>query len=35
MFRVEIESYRDIFLYFYEFGNIKRIFDIDLYDPRQ
>ena len=28
MFMVGIESYEDIFLYFYESGNMKRIFDI-------
>ena len=33
MFMVEIESYGDIFLYFYEFGNMKRIFDFGFYDP--
>ena len=31
MFMVEIESYGDIFLYFYKFGNMKRIFDFDFY----
>ena len=35
MFMVEIESYEDIFLYFYEFGNMKRIFDFDFYGSRQ
>ena len=27
MLMVGIESYEDIFLYFYEFGNMKRIFE--------
>ena len=35
MFKVGIESYGDIFLYFYEFGNMKRIFSFDFYGPRQ
>ena len=35
MFMIGIESYGDIFLYFYEFGNIKRIFDFGFYDPRK
>ena len=35
MFMVEIESYEDIFLYFYEFGNMKGIFYFGFYDPRQ
>ena len=35
MFMVDIESYRYIFLYFYEFGNMKGIFDFGFYDPRQ
>ena len=33
MFMVEIESYGDIFLYFYEFKNMKGIFDFGFYDP--
>ena len=33
MFMVGIKSYRDIFLYFYEFGNMKGIFDFGFYDP--
>ena len=32
---VGIESYRDIFLYFNEFGNMERIFDFGFYDLRQ
>ena len=46
MFMVGIESYRDIFLYLYEFGNMKRILDfgfmalvnlykLDKYGPSQ
>ena len=35
MFMVGIESYGDIFLYFYEFGNMKGIFDFGFYGPRQ
>ena len=35
MFMVEIESYGDIFLYFYEFGKMKIIFDFSFYGPRQ
>ena len=35
MSMVEIESYEDIFMYFYEFGNVKRIFDFGFYGPRQ
>ena len=31
IFMVGIENYRDIFLYFYEFGNIKGIFDFGFY----
>ena len=31
MFMVGIESYGDIFLYSYEFGNTKRIFDFGFY----
>ena len=33
MFMVGIESYGNIFLYFYEFGNMKGIFDFGFYDP--
>ena len=35
MFIVGIESYGDIILYFYEFGNMKRIFDFGFYGPHQ
>ena len=35
MFMVGIESCGDIFLYFYEFGNMKEIFDFGFYGPRQ
>ena len=35
MFMVGIESYGNIFLYFYEFGNMKRIFDFGFYGTRQ
>ena len=35
MFMVGIESYKYIFLYFYEFGNMKRIFDFGFYGSRQ
>ena len=35
MFMVGIESYEDIFLYFYEFGNMKIIFDFGFDSPRQ
>ena len=35
MFMIGIESYGDIFLHFYEFGNMKRIFDFSFYYPRQ
>ena len=34
MFMVGIESYGDIFLYFYEFGNINGIFDFGFYSLR-
>ena len=32
---VGIESYKDIFLYFCEFGNMKGIFNFGFYDPCQ
>ena len=32
MSMVGIESYGDIFMYFYEFGNMKEIFDFGFYD---
>ena len=32
MFMVGIECYGDIFLYFYEFGNMKGIFDFGFYN---
>ena len=35
MFMVGIESYGDIFLYFYEFRNMKGIFYLGFDDPRQ
>ena len=35
MFMVGIESYRDIFLYFNEFGNMERIFYFRFYGLRQ
>ena len=35
MFMIGIESYGDIFLYFYEFGNMKGIFAFGFYDLRQ
>ena len=35
MFMVGIESYGDIFLYFYKFGNMKGIFDFSFYDLHQ
>ena len=35
IFMVGIESYGDIFLYFYEFGNIKRIVHFGFYGPHQ
>ena len=35
MFMVGIESYGDIFLYFYEFENMKRIFDFGFHGLRQ
>ena len=35
MFMVGIESYGYIFLYFYEFGNMKIIFYFGFYGPRQ
>ena len=31
MFMVGIENYEDIILYFYEFGNMKEIFDFGFY----
>ena len=35
MFMIGIESYGDIFLYFYEFGNMKEIVDFGFYSPCQ
>ena len=35
MFMVGIESYGDIFLYFYEFRNMKIIFDFCFYGSHQ
>ena len=35
MFMIGIESYGYIFLYFYEFGNMKGIFYFCFYGPHQ
>ena len=35
MFMVGIESYGDIFLYFYKFGIMKRIFDFGFFGHSQ
>ena len=35
MFMVGIKSYGDIFFYFYEFRNMKKIFDFGFYGLHQ